>query len=90
MRVDRSPTSTCRCSIGAGRNGLAAHVLLTKADKLSRGEAGTVLKQVRAEVAGVATAQLFSAVAKTGVDEARREVLGMLNADAAKKSPVAP
>jgi GTP-binding protein len=70
-------------------NGLAAHVLLTKADKLSRGEANAVLKQVRAAVEGVATVQLFSAVAKTGVDDARREVLQMLKA-AAKKSPVAP
>ena len=70
-------------------NGLAVHVLLTKADKLSRGEAGNVLKQVRTEVAGVATAQLFSAVAKTGVDEARREVLGMLSRGP-KKAPVAP
>lgn len=59
-------------------NGLSTHVLLTKADKLSRGEAGTVLKQVRAKVEGVATVQLFSAVAKTGVDDARREVLRML------------
>ena len=70
-------------------NGLASHVLLTKADKLSRGEANAVLKQVRAAVEGVATVQLFSAVAKTGVDDARREVLQMLKA-AAKKSPVAP
>lgn len=68
-------------------NGLAVHVLLTKADKLSRGEANTVLKQVRAEVEGVASVQLFSAVAKTGVDDARREVLRMLQT---KKSPVAP
>ena len=59
-------------------NGLAVHVLLTKADKLNRGEANTVLKQVRAAVEGVATVQLFSAVAKTGVDDARREVLRML------------
>ena len=59
-------------------NGLATHVLLTKADKLSRSESGTVLKQVRARVEGVATVQLFSAVAKTGVDDARREVLRML------------
>jgi GTP-binding protein len=64
-------------------NGLATHILLTKADKLSRGESSAVLKQVRAQVAGVATVQLFSAVAKTGVDEARREVLTMLN----KKKP---
>ncbi len=59
-------------------NGLATHVLLTKADKLSRSESGAVLKQVRARVEGVATVQLFSAVAKTGVDDARREVLRML------------
>jgi GTP-binding protein len=70
-------------------NGLVAHVLLTKADKLGRGEAGNVLKRVKAEVAGVATVQLFSAVAKTGVDEARREVLGMLG-KGPKKIPVAP
>lgn len=69
-------------------NGLATHILLTKADKLSRSESATVLKQVRAQVEGVATVQLFSAVAKTGVDDARREVLTMLRGDA-KKSPVA-
>jgi GTP-binding protein len=53
-------------------HGLTTHILLTKADKLSRGESAAVLKQVRAAVDGVATVQLFSAVAKTGVDEARR------------------
>jgi GTP-binding protein len=68
-------------------NGLAVHVLLTKADKLNRSEANAVLKQVRTAVEGVATVQLFSAVAKTGVDDARREVLRMLQT---KKSPVAP
>jgi GTP-binding protein len=72
----------------SGANGLATHILLTKADKLSRSESATVLKQVRARVEGVATVQLFSAVAKTGVDDARREVLTMLRGDA-KKSPVA-
>jgi GTP-binding protein len=67
-------------------NGLATHILLTKADKLSRGESVTVLKQVRAQVEGVATVQLFSAVAKTGVDDARREVLNMLRSDSPKKA----
>ena len=67
-------------------NGLATHILLTKADKLGRGESNTVLKQVRSEVEGVATVQLFSAVAKTGVEDARREVLTMLKM---KKNPVA-
>jgi GTP-binding protein len=67
-------------------NGLATHILLTKADKLSRDESVTVLKQVRAQVEGVATVQLFSAVAKTGVDDARREVLNMLRSDSPKKA----
>jgi GTP-binding protein len=71
-------------------NGLATHLLLTKADKLGRGEANRTLKDVQARVAGAATAQLFSAVAKTGVDEARQEVLRMLAAHAdggGKKEP---
>jgi GTP-binding protein len=55
----------------AQANGLATHVLLTKSDKLSRGESGRTLKQVQARVADVATAQLFSAVAATGLEEAR-------------------
>jgi GTP-binding protein len=57
---------------------LPVHVLLTKADKLSRGEAANVLKQVRTALESIATVQLFSAVAKTGVEDARREVLKML------------
>lgn len=63
---------------------LATHLLLTKADKLSRSEAVTTFKTVTAKAAGYATAQLFSSVTKTGVDEARGTVLGML---AGKKEP---
>ena len=63
---------------------LATHLLLTKADKLSRSEAVTTLKGVTVKAAGYATAQLFSSVTKTGVDEARGTVLGML---AGKKEP---
>ena len=50
---------------------LPAHLLLTKADKLKRGQAATALLQVKKELADSATAQLFSALKKTGVDEAR-------------------
>jgi GTP-binding protein len=74
----------------ARAQGLAAHLLLTKADKLSRGAALSTLKQVRTQVDGAVSAQLFSAVDKTGVDEARREVLRMLggeNAPPGKKEP---
>ena len=61
--------------------GLACHVLLTKSDKLSRSEAARTLAVVRAECAKqgwTATAQLFSALAKTGLDEARTVLMGLL------------
>lgn len=54
------------------------HLLLTKADKLGRGAATATLAQVRKAVGDKATAQLFSAPAKTGVDDARRTLLGWL------------
>jgi GTP-binding protein len=53
--------------------GLAVHVLLTKADKLKRGPASATLLQVRRALArdGLhATAQLFSATKRLGIDEA--------------------
>jgi GTP-binding protein len=62
----------------ARANQLSAHLLLTKADKLSRSEGLNVLRQVLARTGDTATAQLFSAPDRTGVDEARREVLRML------------
>jgi GTP-binding protein len=70
-------------------HGLPTHLLLTKADKLSRSEGARTLQQVQAQVAGAATAQLFSAVAKTGVEEARQRVLRLLAAHATggKKEP---
>ena len=60
---------------------LPCHLLLTKADKLSRGQAtqalATLLKQFAAE--GLhATAQVFSSSAGTGVDEARQAVMTLL------------
>jgi GTP-binding protein len=61
-----------------GAQNLPVHLLLTKADKLGRGESMATLKKVRAELGESVTAQLFSAVKKTGVDEARKEVLKML------------
>jgi GTP-binding protein len=62
----------------SGAQNVRTHLLLTKADKLNRGESASTLKKVRAAVGDAATAQLFSAVDKTGVDEARKEVLRML------------
>lgn len=62
----------------AHSNGLPVHVLLTKADKLKRGEAMTTHRRVAAALPESDTAQLFSAVTKAGVDEARARVLEML------------
>jgi len=50
---------------------LKVHVLLTKADKLKRGQAATALLQVKKELADAASVQLFSAHNRLGVDEAR-------------------
>ena len=55
----------------ANERGIPVHVLLTKADKLSRSQQMNTLKQVRSSLEG-AGVQLFSAVAKTGVDDARK------------------
>jgi GTP-binding protein len=50
-----------------------AHVLLTKADKLNRRDGQRVLRETAAACADTAvTAQLFSAHAKQGFDEARQ------------------
>ena len=59
----------------AVRRGIPAHVLLTKADKLSRGAAGSVLLQVRRDLAAMfgdtVSVQAFSGESKQGVEEAR-------------------
>jgi GTP-binding protein len=57
---------------------LRTHVLLTKADKLSRSAGMKVLADVRKTLDKRATVQLFSATAKTGVDEARDVLKDML------------
>lgn len=59
----------------AAHRGLPAHVLLTKADKLSRGAAGNILQKVRGELhrrfGDGMQAQVFSALARQGMEEAR-------------------
>jgi GTP-binding protein len=55
--------------------GLALHILLTKADKLTFGAAKNTLLQVQRELKDISiplTAQLFSALKKTGIDEVHR------------------
>ncbi len=60
---------------------LPCHLLLTKADKLSRGQATQALAALRKQFAAEglhATAQVFSSTAGTGVDEARQAVMTLL------------
>jgi GTP-binding protein len=57
----------------------SAHVLLTKADKLNRRDSDRVLKETASACEDAAvTAQLFSAHAKLGIDEAREVMQGWL------------
>jgi GTP-binding protein len=62
----------------AAARGCPSHVLLSKSDKLSRNEARETLRRTRAELGESATTQLFSAVSKEGIDDARRVLRAML------------
>jgi GTP-binding protein len=65
--------------------GRPIHILLSKADKLSRQEQTKVLRSVKAELAtwgdGAYSVQLFSSLKKTGVEEAERVLAGWLGLD---------
>lgn len=59
------------------------HVLLTKADKLSRRDRDLALGSAASELGADATVQMFSATAKLGVDEARARLKAMLGVEGA-------
>ncbi len=62
--------------------GRHAHVLLTKSDKLNRRDAQRVLNETQAACSDTAvTAQLFSAHARTGLDDAREVMERWLGED---------
>jgi GTP-binding protein len=50
---------------------LPVHLVVTKADKLSRSDATLTLRRVRQQTGAYASAQLFAAPARQGVEEAR-------------------
>lgn len=54
--------------------GLPVHVLLTKADKLKRGQAAKALLEVRRDLGAIATVQQFSALNRLGEAEARAKL----------------
>lgn len=73
MDVRRPLTDFDQGMLGwAAEAGCPVHILLTKADKLSRGAASAALHSVRRSAGGAATVQLFSALKGTGVEEARK------------------
>ena len=61
--------------------GCPVHVLLTKADKLSRGQGQKVLGEVRRELDPETSVQLFSALRKTGAGDARQALERLLGGD---------
>ena len=74
-------------------SGKPVHVLLTKSDKLSRGEAGLTLAKVRKELLETwdktygsnCTVQLFSSSKKLGVEEAEKVIGAWLFSNDAKQ-----
>ncbi|MCJ7591251.1 MAG: ribosome biogenesis GTP-binding protein YihA/YsxC [Woeseiaceae bacterium] len=61
---------------------LRTHVLLTKSDKLKRGQAATALLEVRRDIGELATVQQFSALTRLGEDEARAKLDEFLSTEA--------
>ena len=63
-------------------SGRPIHVLLTKSDKLSRGQAAAALQAVRRALrempAGQVSVQLFSSLERSGIEEVERVVAGWL------------
>ncbi|MBT8091165.1 MAG: ribosome biogenesis GTP-binding protein YihA/YsxC [Gammaproteobacteria bacterium] len=64
--------------------GLPTHVLLTKTDKLKRGQAAKALLEVRRELGSAATVQHFSALSRLGEHEARARLEEFLKLPAEK------
>ncbi|HEY6824591.1 MAG TPA: ribosome biogenesis GTP-binding protein YihA/YsxC [Steroidobacteraceae bacterium] len=59
--------------------GQGLHVLLSKADKLNRGEASAALRSASAQLGNRGTVQLFSALHGTGVREAQERIAAWLS-----------
>ncbi len=75
--------------------GRPIHIMLSKADKLSRQEQTQVLRSVKAEIATWGDAelysvQLFSSLKKTGVEEAERVLAGWLEIEIKTKENKGP
>jgi GTP-binding protein len=74
----RHPMKALDAQLLEHTGGLPVLVLLTKADKLGRGEGAKTLAAVRRELPNGVSVQLFSATTGLGVDEARAAVASLL------------
>ena len=73
--IRRQLTETDRQMLAfANSVGLPAHVLLTKTDKLKRGQAAKALLEVRRDLGDSATMQHFPALSRLGETEARAKL----------------
>ena len=75
--------------------GRPIHIMLSKADKLSRQEQTKVLRSVKAEIAtwgeaDLYSVQLFSSLKKTGVEDAERVLAGWLDIEIKTKENKGP
>jgi GTP-binding protein len=75
--------------------GRPIHIMLSKADKLSRQEQTKSLRSVKAEVAtwgdaALYTVQLFSSLKKTGVEECEMVLAGWLDIEIKKRENKGP
>jgi GTP-binding protein len=66
----------------AGPDQRRIHVLLSKADKLTRAEGSKALAAATGELGPHATVQLFSALRRTGIEEAQQRLQGLLESAA--------
>ncbi|WP_416243174.1 ribosome biogenesis GTP-binding protein YihA/YsxC [Azospira sp. APE16] len=73
--------------------GKPLHIMLSKADKLTRQEQSLVLRQVKAAMADLGercTVQLFSSLKKTGVEEAEKVIAGWMGMEVPPPRPAPP
>jgi GTP-binding protein len=92
VRHPLTPHDESMLELALGR-GIPVHILLTKADKLSRGAAAKTLQGVRRSLTSrpQVTAQLFSAHSGEGVAAARSAIERLLDGQPAQKeTPVGP
>ena len=66
---------------------LPIHVLLTKADKLKKGQVAKAVLEVKRELGDRASVQAFSSLKRQGENEARQVMEGYLGIDRPKKAP---